>query len=443
MHAVALLPNAQLPCAPTPSPTPPLALTDAETGMRRLAGYLAALGRYGTTAFIVPRYGHGEFSQAFTRACAVSDGIYMLRVPPLAYKLNEIQEEGEGLVEMRTRDGLTLKAKHVVSSEAYLPDLGGGAESIADVAYVLGGAVCIVNEPISARSLTLFSSTPGSYAEATRESTTSAPASSSSGDISLLSLVIPPHCQPLNNPTAIYVLQQSAANHMSCGSLCVINVWTSIPATDTEAPLAIPQWRESAVTMVQRVLDLLLPPRSTDGGSTGVPAAVSVATGGSGHATPSCTRLWSQCFSVAVAKPTPLSAIPPHWTVMRAHPTGGPRLTNEHDALEALEAFSRIAPGQEFFGGTQPQPNSEHSEDTASTESEDPAASTGPSGGDASASTTGLTPTTVAVAVVCNDATPCVAPLETQREVESGSGGDDGDDFDAAAALAMLRAEED
>lgn len=75
--------------ATTTASSAPSAWT-AEEGMRRATTYLGALGRFssstvGTTACVMPKYGHGELPQAFTRACAVHGGIYMLRTPPAAY----------------------------------------------------------------------------------------------------------------------------------------------------------------------------------------------------------------------------------------------------------------------------------------------------------------------------------------------------------------------
>jgi Rab proteins geranylgeranyltransferase component A len=53
-------------------------------GMRRLCQHLQGLGKFGTTAFLVPMYGSGEFPQAFCRSAAVHGGTYLLRREPMS-----------------------------------------------------------------------------------------------------------------------------------------------------------------------------------------------------------------------------------------------------------------------------------------------------------------------------------------------------------------------
>mmetsp|Transcript_13229 Transcript_13229/g.29077 ORF Transcript_13229/g.29077 Transcript_13229/m.29077 type:complete len:484 (-) Transcript_13229:40-1491(-) len=48
-------------------------------GMLRLCRHMQALGRFGSTAFLVPLYGSGELSQAFCRSAAVYGATYLLR----------------------------------------------------------------------------------------------------------------------------------------------------------------------------------------------------------------------------------------------------------------------------------------------------------------------------------------------------------------------------
>ena len=48
-------------------------------GMQRLCRHMQALGRFGTTAFLVPLYGSGELAQAFCRSAAVYGATYLLR----------------------------------------------------------------------------------------------------------------------------------------------------------------------------------------------------------------------------------------------------------------------------------------------------------------------------------------------------------------------------
>lgn len=63
--------------------------TTLANGMATLRKHLQALGRYGTTAFLVPMYGSGELSQAFCRSAAVFGATYLLRRAPLAIQVGK------------------------------------------------------------------------------------------------------------------------------------------------------------------------------------------------------------------------------------------------------------------------------------------------------------------------------------------------------------------
>lgn len=58
------------------------------SGMKQLRHHLQALGRFGTTAFLVPMYGSGELSQAFCRSAAVFGATYLLRRAPTGIVVN-------------------------------------------------------------------------------------------------------------------------------------------------------------------------------------------------------------------------------------------------------------------------------------------------------------------------------------------------------------------
>jgi Rab proteins geranylgeranyltransferase component A len=58
--------------------------TTVAQGMEQLCAHIFALGRFGTTAFLVPLYGSGELSQAFCRSAAVYGTTYLLRRAPIA-----------------------------------------------------------------------------------------------------------------------------------------------------------------------------------------------------------------------------------------------------------------------------------------------------------------------------------------------------------------------
>ena len=68
------------------------ASTTLAVGMATLRKHLQALGRYGTTAFLVPLYGSGELSQSFCRSAAVFGATYLLRRAPLAIQLESLHD---------------------------------------------------------------------------------------------------------------------------------------------------------------------------------------------------------------------------------------------------------------------------------------------------------------------------------------------------------------
>jgi RAB protein geranylgeranyltransferase component A len=63
--------------------------TSLAAGMSSLRHHLQALGRYGTTAFLIPMYGSGELSQAFCRSAAVFGATYLLRRAPVQVLISE------------------------------------------------------------------------------------------------------------------------------------------------------------------------------------------------------------------------------------------------------------------------------------------------------------------------------------------------------------------
>jgi RAB protein geranylgeranyltransferase component A len=62
--------------------------TSTEQGFDRVKQYLASIGRFGPTPFLVVKYGTGELCQAFARLCAVYGGICALGSKPLSIKYN-------------------------------------------------------------------------------------------------------------------------------------------------------------------------------------------------------------------------------------------------------------------------------------------------------------------------------------------------------------------
>jgi len=98
-------------------------------GMRTLRKHLQALGRYGTTALLVPMYGSGELAQAFCRSAAVFGATYLLRRRPVAMQirntsdvkyvegvvlLNDTDDSEERISENKKPVTKTIKCSHVV-----------------------------------------------------------------------------------------------------------------------------------------------------------------------------------------------------------------------------------------------------------------------------------------------------------------------------------------
>jgi Rab proteins geranylgeranyltransferase component A len=81
--------------------------TTVATGMEQLCAHMLALGRFGSTAFLVPLYGSGELSQAFCRSAAVYGTTYLLRRAPTAIVLNSDESKNRWNV-----CGIHLSQKH-------------------------------------------------------------------------------------------------------------------------------------------------------------------------------------------------------------------------------------------------------------------------------------------------------------------------------------------
>jgi RAB protein geranylgeranyltransferase component A len=72
--------------------------TSLAYGMDQLRQHLQALGRFGTTAFLVPMYGSGELSQAFCRSAAVFGATYLLRRAPVGIDVDHNNHQVQGVI---------------------------------------------------------------------------------------------------------------------------------------------------------------------------------------------------------------------------------------------------------------------------------------------------------------------------------------------------------
>mmetsp|Transcript_21161 Transcript_21161/g.58845 ORF Transcript_21161/g.58845 Transcript_21161/m.58845 type:complete len:828 (-) Transcript_21161:305-2788(-) len=84
--------------------------TSLANGMVALRKHLQALGRYGTTAFLVPLYGSGELPQAFCRSAAVFGATYLLRRELLAI---QVENENDHILSNQRCEMTDKEKKHV------------------------------------------------------------------------------------------------------------------------------------------------------------------------------------------------------------------------------------------------------------------------------------------------------------------------------------------
>ena len=83
-------------------------------GMLQLCQHVQSLGRYGTTAFLVPLYGSGELSQSFCRSAAVHGATYLLRRAPKRIIVQENKVHGILLNRENDEGEKMISCDHVV-----------------------------------------------------------------------------------------------------------------------------------------------------------------------------------------------------------------------------------------------------------------------------------------------------------------------------------------
>jgi len=83
-------------------------------GMFQLCQHVQSLGRFGTTAFIVPMYGSGELSQSFCRSAAVHGATYLLRRAPKRVIVKDDKVQGILLSQEHAENEKVLPCDHVV-----------------------------------------------------------------------------------------------------------------------------------------------------------------------------------------------------------------------------------------------------------------------------------------------------------------------------------------
>jgi RAB protein geranylgeranyltransferase component A len=90
-------------------------------GMTSLCQHMQALGRFGTTAFLVPMYGSGELPQAFCRSAAVYGATYLLRRAPLAIVTDKERKTVKAAVIATDGEASAAMVKEVMCRHMVVP----------------------------------------------------------------------------------------------------------------------------------------------------------------------------------------------------------------------------------------------------------------------------------------------------------------------------------
>lgn len=88
-------------------------------GLQAVHDYVASIGRFANSAFLIPIFGVSELTQSFCRLGAVYGGIYVLRAPIYGFVGSEDEHADKEHVSVRT-DGGVLKGRHIVVNGSYL-----------------------------------------------------------------------------------------------------------------------------------------------------------------------------------------------------------------------------------------------------------------------------------------------------------------------------------
>nr|CCA26069.1 rab proteins geranylgeranyltransferase component A p [Albugo laibachii Nc14] len=92
----------------------------AERGLQAVHNYVASIGRFANSAFLIPIFGVSELTQSFCRLGAVYGGIYVLRAPVYGFVESQGIDTDRDHVGVRTDSGI-LKGRHILVNGSYLP----------------------------------------------------------------------------------------------------------------------------------------------------------------------------------------------------------------------------------------------------------------------------------------------------------------------------------
>lgn len=171
----------------------------ARDGLANVYRYVASIGRFAGTAFLVPLYGVSEIAQSFCRLCAVYGGIYVLRAPIDGFVVDKATDKVVGI---RCTDGDVVRAKNVVTNGSYVECL---TQAVSDgvPARRMHGKVL--------RGVFLLKS-------------------SLRDGKSRVIMVIPPGDAKLQNPFAVQVVQLDASVYVCPREYYLVHISMALPA---------------------------------------------------------------------------------------------------------------------------------------------------------------------------------------------------------------------
>jgi RAB protein geranylgeranyltransferase component A len=293
--------------------------TSLAQGMSMLRQHLQALGRYGTTAFLVPMYGSGELSQAFCRSAAVFGATYLLRRAPLAIQHNadktvtgilisgdKTDDDSAAFMAKRNVENKVVKCDHVVVPNNVLLDedmsTGKCERRIVRRLTILLGKV-IPSENGEQRHI----------------------------------IFIPPNA--IGNSYAIHAVLLDFSARAAPNECTLLHLTTTVPATRCTSNIAADS--EDFAAVLQRAQDAILSSKRQGAGD--------VSAGGNDKEHYLAKELYHVSFS---------HACPENETSTHSSGLGGlhvcshmgQSLTADVAFQEAQRLFSTICPGMEFLG---------------------------------------------------------------------------------------------
>lgn len=174
-------------------------------GLAAVYRYVASIGRFTSTAFLVPLYGVSEIAQSFCRLCAVYGGIYVLRAPVDAFL---VDQESNTVMGLRSNDGGMLRGKHVIINGSYVDSFAkkedaGGDDAMSQKARRTHGQIL--------RGVFLLKT-------------------SLRVEMNRLMVVIPPEDSIFQNPFAIQVVQLDGSAYVCPADHFLVQLSMTLPA---------------------------------------------------------------------------------------------------------------------------------------------------------------------------------------------------------------------